>query len=128
MFETCYVSGSALLAYLMYLGHIYVYNLNKETQPINKYPKLRGEEGEKEGARLLFFFILNPRYLVFVLEMSMQKGDLQEKSQVDAGESLVLPTTYYLVLTYFRYIKELQVGRYLGANAYLLHGTFVLFC
>lgn len=56
---------------------------------------------------------------MFVLEGSKQKGDLQEKSRVDAGESLVLP--YYLT-TYFRYIKKVQVGRYLGTNAYLLYG------
>lgn len=67
---------------------------------------MRGEGGG--GGKTLFFLILNPRYLVFVLEVSMQKGDLQEKSQVDAGESLVLP--YYLPTTYFRYIKKLQVG------------------
>lgn len=50
----------------------------------------------------------------------MQEGDLQEKSQVDAGESLVLP--YYLPTTYFRYIKKLQVGTYLGTNGHLLYG------
>lgn len=55
----------------MYLGHIYVYNLNKETQQTNT--QTCGER-EGEGERL-FFFLLNPRYLVFVLEVSMQKGD-----------------------------------------------------
>lgn len=44
---------------------------------------------------------------------------MQEKSQVDAGESLVLPTTY---LPYLRYIKKLQVGTYLGTNGHLLYG------
>lgn len=92
-------------------AYIYVYNLNKETQQTNTQTC---GKGEKEGARLLFFLILNPRYLVFVLEkVSMQEGDLQEKSQVESmqGKSLVLP--YYLLLsTYllFRYIKKLQVG------------------
>lgn len=81
----------------MYLGHICVYNLNKETQQTNTQTCGDGREGEKEGERL-FFLILNSRYLVIVLEVSMQKGDFAGKSQVDAGESLVLPY-YYLLLT-----------------------------
>lgn len=70
-----------------------MYNLNKET----KYPNVRG--GEEGGGKTFFFLILNPRYLVFVLiKVSMQEGDLQEKSQVESmqGKSLVLP--YYLTL------------------------------
>lgn len=59
-----------------------------------------------------FFLLLNSRYLVFVLEVSMQaqEGDLQEKSKSRCrgkfGTTLLLPTTYM----YFRYIKKLQVG------------------
>lgn len=73
-----------------YLGHIYVYNLNKETQQTNKYPNVRGEgEGER-----LSFLLLNPRYLVFVLEVSMQKGDLQEKVKSMQGKVWYYLTTY----------------------------------
>lgn len=86
-----------------YLGHIYVYNLNKETQQTNTQTCGDGRGRGKDS----FFFLLNPRYLVFVLEVSMQRGDLQEKSQVDAGEKF---GTTLLLLAYFRYIKKLQVG------------------
>lgn len=88
----------------MYLGHICVYNLNKETQQTNT--QTCGGEGGG-GGKTLFFF-LNPRYLVFVLEVSMQKGDLQEKSKSRCRGKF--GTTYYLTTTYFRYIKKLQVG------------------
>lgn len=90
----------------MYLGHIYGYNLNKETQQTNT--QTCGErEGEGEGERLFFFLLLNPRYLVFVLEVSMQRGDLQKKVKSMQGK-----VWYYLPTTYLGYIKKLQVGTY----------------
>lgn len=50
----------------------------------------------------------------------MQKGDLQEKVKSMQGK------VWYYLTTYLGYIKKLQVGRYLGTDAYftLWHGTF----
>lgn len=81
---------------------IYVYNLNKETQQTNTQTC---GEGEGEGGGNTSFFLLNPRYLVFVLEVSMQEGDFAgEKSSRCRGK---FGTTYY----YLPWVHQEGTGR-----------------
>lgn len=83
----------------MYLAHIYMYNLNKRNTTNKQIPKLAGRgRGGEGGGKTFFFLILNPRYLVFVLESVDAERRFAGKSQVESmqGKSLVLP--YYLTL------------------------------